>query len=319
MVNERLLVVAFEGWNDAGEAATGALRVIDEVLGTTPLVTVDPELYFDYQFSRPQAYLDESGARRIRWPSAVLSGPQRAGDVPTEVPEADPLLPNTRTDNEGNIFLLVGAEPSRSWQAFISEILDAALAYDIGRILLVGALLSDAPHTRPITVEVTSENAQVRSELDIERSTYEGPVGVLTALGIAAEAVGIETISVWAQVPHYVHNSPSPKAVLALLDTLEEHLQIVVDRGNLMAESEEWERGVDALAAQDSSMAEYIRTLESARDTVTAPEASGEAIAQEFQRYLDTAAEADEGETDGTSEGSTDNNTDNSDEEPDNR
>ncbi|WP_226082257.1 PAC2 family protein [Mycetocola spongiae] len=286
----RLLVVAFEGWNDAGEAATGAVGILRDRLGTVPLMSVDPELYYDYQFTRPTVYLDDKGKRQIRWPGATLYGPAPRTGLDEELPELieDPLLPRSRTDNDSNVYLLLGAEPSRGWQSFVSEVLDSALAHDISRVIVLGAVLADSPHTRPITIECSSENDEVRAELHLERSVYEGPIGILNVLAAGAETVGIPTLSVWASVPHYVHNAPSPKATLALIDKLEELLDIVIPRGELLTEATAWEEGVNALAGEDPDMAGYIRQLEQARDTVEAPEASGEAIAQEFQRYLDT-------------------------------
>ncbi len=153
-------------------------------------------------------------------------------------------------------------------------------------MILLGALLADVPHTRPISVFVSSENTAVRDELDIERSTYEGPVGILSVLAHAAEKAGIPTVSIWASVPHYVHNAPSPKATLALIEKLEEIIEIEIPRGELVAESTAWETGIDVLAGDDDDMAAYIEQLEQARDTVDSPEASGDAIAEEFERYL---------------------------------
>jgi predicted ATP-grasp superfamily ATP-dependent carboligase len=147
-------------------------------------------------------------------------------------------------------------------------------------------MLADVPHTRPITVFASSENAAVRDRFELERSSYEGPVGILSVLGAAAEAAGLPTLSIWASVPHYVHNAPSPKATLALLERLEEFVDLEVDRGSLVEESAAWESGIDALAEDDDEMRAYITQLEQARDTVDSPEASGEAIAEEFERYL---------------------------------
>jgi len=147
-------------------------------------------------------------------------------------------------------------------------------------------MLADVPHSRPISVFTSSENAEVRAQLDIERSGYEGPVGILSVLADAAEKAGITTMSIWASVPHYVHNAPSPKATLAILDKLEEIVDVVIPRGDLVSEAQAWENGIDALAGDDDDMASYIEQLEQARDTVDSPEASGEAIAEEFERYL---------------------------------
>ena len=153
-------------------------------------------------------------------------------------------------------------------------------------VVFLGAMLADVPHTRPISVFVSSENEQLRHELSVEKSSYEGPVGILSVLGEAAEKAGIPTVSIWASVPHYVHNAPSPKATLAIIDKLEELIDVVIPRGELVDESAAWESGIDVLASEDEDMATYIAQLEQARDTVDSPEASGEAIAQEFEKYL---------------------------------
>jgi proteasome assembly chaperone (PAC2) family protein len=266
----RLLVVAFEGWNDAGEAASGAVKALKEVLDVVPIADVDPEDYYDFQLNRPTVEFDDDGKRRVRWPSVTFYGP--ALDV--------------RGTNHDNIYLLLGTEPSRGWRTFATETIDQALTADITGIIILGALLADVPHSRPIAVHASSENAQVREELGVERSSYEGPVGILSIIAVAAEEVGIPVVSLWASVPHYVHNAPSPKATLALLDKLEEFVDVTIPRGDLLDEARAWEDGIDALAEDDDDMKSYIVSLERARDAVEAPEASGEAIAQEFERYL---------------------------------
>jgi len=273
---KRLLVVAFEGWNDAGEAATGAAKLLVERLGLVEIAAVDPELYFDYQFTRPTVVAGDDGVRRLEWPGAAVLGPSGEGDL--DEPVTGP--------GASGLHVLMGAEPARSWKAFAAELIDAALAADIDGMVMLGAMLADAPHTRPLTVFASSENPEVREALCVERSTYEGPVGILSVLADRAERLGIPTVSLWASVPHYVHNAPSPKAVLALLGKLEELTGLSIPRGTLETEAQAWEAGVDALAADDEEMAGYIAQLEQARDAVDAPEASGEAIAQEFERYL---------------------------------
>lgn len=278
----RLLVVAFEGWNDAGEAATGAARSLKDLLELSEITRVDSELYFDYQFNRPVISTGDDGRRTLEWPGAALYGPVEA-PLPG-VPESRDRAESG--SNGGNIYLLLGTEPSRSWKAFTAEVIDAALAADVGGMIFLGAMLADVPHTRPISIFTSSDNAELRAELAVERSSYEGPVGILSVLALGAEAAGIPTMSIWASVPHYVHNAPSPKAMLALIDKLEEIVDVVIPRGELAAEAAEWESGINALAAEDEEMAAYIEQLEQARDTVDSPEASGEAIAQEFERYL---------------------------------
>ncbi|MCP2032804.1 hypothetical protein L1277_002914 [Okibacterium sp. HSC-33S16] len=286
MLNGRLLVVAFEGWNDAGEAATGAARVLQEQLDVSSLFVIDPELYYDYQFNRPMLASDDDGRRRITWPSATLYGPSAVAAEGEPEPLADDAELRVSGANGGNIFLLIGSEPSRSWKAFTAEVVDAALTHDISTIIFLGAMLADVPHTRPISLFASSENDDMRAELELERSSYEGPVGILSVLAEAAEDAGIPTLSIWASVPHYVHNAPSPKAVLSLIDKLEEMVDVVIPRGDLVEEAGEWENGINVLAGDDEDMAAYIAQLEQARDTVESPEASGEAIAKEFERYL---------------------------------
>ncbi len=271
--------MAFEGWNDAGEAASGAAQAVIDHLDLVEIGAVDPELYYDYQFTRPTVAMGDDGVRRLTWPGARLLGP--APGAPDD--EDDERVTGPGADQ---VHVLIGAEPARTWKGFASEIIDGALSAGIEVVVFLGAMLADAPHTRPLSVFVSSDNPEVRDELGIDRPSYEGPVGILSVLSDAAERAGIPTLSLWASVPHYVHNSPSPKAVLALLSKLEEITGLSVPRGSLESDAAAWEAGVDALAADDEDMAAYIEQLEQARDTVDSPEASGEAIAQEFERYL---------------------------------
>ena len=267
-LGRRIIVAAFDGWNDAGEAASAAAALLRADTDYEVVHTVDPELYFDYQYTRPQIGLDAEGHRTLTWPEARL------------------LRPTHRSD-DAEIWLLVGVEPARAWQAFAAEFIDVALREDVTGFVALGSMMSDVPHTRPISVFAGSDNEGVRQALDLERSLYEGPVGILSAIGHAAEGVGIPTASLWASVPHYVAgHTPSPKATLALLDRLQSITGIDVPRGELAVEAVAWEASIDAAAADDEEMSEYIRQLEQTRDTWDSPEASGDAIAQEFERYL---------------------------------
>ncbi|WP_308493818.1 PAC2 family protein [Microbacterium terrisoli] len=264
----RVLVTAFDGWNDAGEAASSAATLLKESRAYEPVFSVDPELYFDYQYTHPQMIAAADGTRTLRWPEATLFRPSR----------------RTRGTQ---LWLLTGVEPARAWQAFCAEIVDVMLREDVTGLIALGSMMSDVPHTRPISVFAGSDNERLRATLDLERSTYEGPVGVLSALAAAAENVGIPTAGLWASVPHYVAgHTPSPKATLALLDKLEELTGASVPRGDLATQSSVWEASIDAAAADDEEMTAYIQQLEAARDTWDSPEASGDAIAREFERYL---------------------------------
>jgi hypothetical protein len=268
-LGRRVLITAFDGWNDAGEAASAAVSLLREQGGYETVFSIDPELYFDYQYTRPQMTSDADGRRFLRWPEATLLRPARRSRGGTE------------------LWLLTGVEPARAWQAFAGEFVDVALREDITGMVALGSMMSDVPHTRPISVFAGSDNERVRTALDLERSTYEGPVGILSVLAEAAAAAGIPSASLWASVPHYVAgHTPSPKATLALLDRLEDITGAEVPRGDLATEALAWEASIDAAAADDEEMSEYIRQLEQTRDTWDSPEASGDAIAQEFERYL---------------------------------
>ena len=254
----RVLIVAFEGWNDAGEAATGAVKSLRDALGVHPIAEIDAEGYFDYQFNRPVTTMGDDGKKKLVWPTVTMYAPATSPDA---------LEVEGRANN--GVYLLLGTEPARSWKSFTAEILGIIQECKIDVIVMLGAMLAD-----------------VRAKFAIERSTYEGPVGILSVIAAAAEEAGIPTLSIWASVPHYVHNAPAPKATLAMIQKLEDLAEVVVPRGDLVEESTAWEDGINALAEDDEDMATYIAQLERARDTVDSPEASGEAIAEEFERYL---------------------------------
>ena len=267
-LGRRVLVVAFDGWNDACEAATAAATQLRESRPYESVYSVDPELYFDYMYTRPQIEADADGRRSLRWPEATIWRPQA-------------------TARGTRLWVLSGAEPARAWKSFAAELVDAALREDITGLVALGSMMSDVPHTRPITVFSGSDNDELRTALGLERSTYEGPVGILSVIAAAAEEAGIPTAALWASVPHYVAgHSPSPKATLALLDRLEAITGAKVARGSLPGDALAWEATIDAAAADDEEMTEYIRQLEQTRDTWDSPDASGDAIAQEFEKYL---------------------------------
>jgi proteasome assembly chaperone (PAC2) family protein len=261
------MIAAFEGWNDAGEAASGAVAHLEEVWESEPIGELDPEDYHDFQVSRPTVLLDDDGSRRITWPTTRLAWARPPGSA-------------------RDVVLVRGIEPSMRWKSFTREILDYAEQLGVGTVVTLGALLADVPHTRPIPVTTTSEDKGLLERLAIEPSRYEGPTGILGVLQEAAARDGLPGLSLWAAVPHYVGQSPSPKATLALLRRVEEMLDVTVPLGDLPEDARAWERGVDELAEEDGEIGDYVRQLERAKDTADLPEASGEAIAREFERYL---------------------------------
>ncbi len=262
-----VMIAAFEGWNDAGDAATDALKLMSEHYGAREVFEVSPDDFYDYQYSRPVVRRGLSGEPKLQWPTTKLSKAS---------------VPGTNLE----LVLLHGWEPSYKWRTFTAELLEQATTLDVDFVVMIGALLADVPHTRPIPVTLTSDTEELRDELNIEAPQYEGPTGIVGVLSHMAALAGFPTISMWAAVPHYVAQSPSPKAELALLRQLEELLGISLPVDPIVEDSEAWERGVNELSEEDPEVAAYVRQLEEAKDTVDLPEATGDAIAREFERYL---------------------------------
>jgi proteasome assembly chaperone (PAC2) family protein len=265
-LDQPILVAAFEGWNDAAESATG---LVDHLLQRFPgqrFADVDPEDYYDFQVNRPIISVGDRGVREITWPATSAYATSISGGP--------------------DLVVVRGIEPSMRWRSFISEIIGLAFELDVERVITVGALLADTPHTRPVPVTSVASDPAIAERLGVELARYEGPTGIVGALTEGFTRAGIETLSFWAAVPHYVAQAPCPKATLALLRALEDALDLTLPVGDLEDEAVAWERGVDELAHDDDEVAEYVRSLEEARDTADLPEASGDAIAREFERYL---------------------------------
>jgi predicted ATP-grasp superfamily ATP-dependent carboligase len=261
-----VMLCAFEGWNDAGDAASGAVLHLEEVWGATQIAEIDPEDYYDFQVSRPEIVI-EDGKREVVWPTTRISI--------ARIPLA------TR-----DVVLVHGIEPSMRWRSFTAELLGAARDLGVEMVVTLGALLADSPHTRPVPVSGTSSDPDIALRMGYEPSAYEGPTGIVGVLQDACATAGIPAVSLWAAVPHYVAQPPCPKATLALLGRIEDLLDVPVPLGDLQEESKAWQIGVDELASEDDEIAAYVRTLEEAVDTAELPEASGDAIAREFERYL---------------------------------
>jgi proteasome assembly chaperone (PAC2) family protein len=260
-----MLIAAFEGWNDAGESASAVVKHLHATWQATPLAEMDPEDYYDYQVNRPTVSL-EAGVRRITWPTTRVSYAR---------------LPAGR-----DIVLVRGIEPNIRWRAYCTELLGLCQDLGVSTVISLGALLAEVPHTRPVPVSAYSSDEGLVRSLGLEQSKYEGPTGIVGVVQDACMRAGLPACSVWARVPHYVANAPNPKGALAILRKLEDLLDLSVDLGDLPEEARAWQRGVDELADDDTEVADYVRSLEEAKDTAELPEASGEAIAREFERYL---------------------------------
>jgi proteasome assembly chaperone (PAC2) family protein len=266
-LTDPVLVAAFEGWNDAGDAASAAVEHLELVWDSSPLAALDPEEYYDFQVNRPTVSLDAEGVRHLAWPTTRVSI--------ARTPEG-----------KRDVVLVRGIEPSMRWRAFCAEILGFAQELGVQLVVTLGALLADTPHTRPVPVSGTTSDAGLARGLGLETSRYEGPTGIVGVLQETCTRADVPAASIWAAVPHYVAQPPCPKATLALLRRVEDLLDVPIPMGDLPEETKAWERGVDELASEDAEVAEYVRTLEEANDAADLPEASGEAIAREFERYL---------------------------------
>ena len=172
------------------------------------------------------------------------------------------------------------------WKSFAHEIMDLADDLDISLYLTLGGLLADTPHSRPITISATGTNQEISKRLNVEVSRYEGPTGILGVLQDCAMKRGIDAISLWAPVPHYASASPSPKATLALINAIEDTLAIAIPLGALPDESSSWQLSIDELTKEDSDIADYVRQLEESKDETELPQATGDSIAREFEKYL---------------------------------
>ncbi len=265
-LHDPIMVVAFEGWNDAGEAATSAVDHLATIWQAEPVAAFDPEDYYDFQVNRPRVVQDD-GNRRVQWRTTRV-------------------LLATATPFERDVVLVNGIEPSFHWRRFTVELMEFAEHLGVRTVVTLGALMADVAHTRPIPVTATSEDAETIRAYDLEASTYEGPTGIIGVVADAAGQAGLTSVSCWAAVPHYAAHSPSPKATLALVSRLEELLDVPVDPADLPDAAHAWERGINELAESDEEVSEYVEALEQAQDTADLPEASGDAIAREFQRYL---------------------------------
>jgi proteasome assembly chaperone (PAC2) family protein len=274
------MLIAFSGWNDAAEAATGAAshilgawtdaeHAINDQVGVVPelIADIDPEEFYDFQVNRPIVDIDESQIRSLTWPGTQIFG--------------------LATPNFDFDFVVVrGVEPSMKWKTFTRDLLDLADDLEVQRIITLGSMLADAPHSRPITVTGSGAHPEIAKRLGVEVSRYEGPTGILGVIADACLRRGIDAISLWAAIPHYASNSPSPKATLALINALEDFLEISLPQGDLHADSLEWESEVDELAREDSDVAEYVKALEESKDSALLSDVSGEDLARELERFL---------------------------------
>ena len=269
-----IMVMAFSGWNDAGEAATGAVEHLLSAWQNEPndvvpelIADIESEEFYDFQVNRPHIFVDDSQIRNITWPTTEIFGV---------------VLPHFERD----LVIVKGTEPSMRWKSFTRELLDLADDLEVSLIITMGSMLADVPHSRPIAVSGSSAHPDLATRLGVEVSSYEGPTGILGIISDGCMRRGIDAVSLWAAIPHYASSSPSPKATLSLVNSLEDFLEITIPPGDLSEAADEWEKDVTEMAKEDSDVAEYVKALEDSKDAAELPDVSGDSIAKEFERYL---------------------------------
>ncbi len=266
------MVCAFQGWNDAGDAASSAVSFLASALEARRFARVDPEDFYDFQANRPSVRFGDSNRRELVWPTV-------------EVFEA----PAPRAPRD--LVLVQGVEPSMHWRAFSSHLVDLAEALGVQMVVSLGALLGDVPHTRPVAMTGYASDPSLVERLGMQSSTYEGPTGIVGVLHHACAEAGLPSASLWAAVPHYVAAAANPKAALALVRRLEGLIGVSVDVSDLESAATDYERQVGLAVQSDPDIQAFVERLEQAaesEDEDSSPEEvpSGDILAREFQRFL---------------------------------
>ncbi len=270
------LIAAFRGWNDAGESATFAARHMGRVWGAERFASIDPEDFYDFQAVRPQVELVDGVTREIRWPSNEFWSVTLPGDQ--------------------DAIFLIGTEPNTKWRTFSDVVVDVAREHDVSLVITLGALLADVPHSRAVHITGTAQDQALIERLNLQRSRYQGPTGIVGVLHDAFARSGIDSASLWAAVPHYLAVSPNPKAALALVHKTVELVGVQAEIGELESASTEYEERVGEIVASDEDIQSYVQMLEERADErdregevdpidpTQIP--SGDSIAAELERYL---------------------------------
>jgi proteasome assembly chaperone (PAC2) family protein len=265
-----VMVCAFRGWNDAAAAASTALATIGNALDAEPIAAIDPEEFFDFQSTRPNVVLEEGEARRIEWPANDFAC--------CRIPTAD-----------RDIVLLDGTEPNLRWRTFSEAVATAADALGVEFVVTLGALIAEVAHTLPVPITGLASSSTLVKELELERSNYEGPTGIVGVVHDVCGRAGIDSASLWAAVPHYVAAVPNPKAALALLRRLEGMIGIAVEASDLEEETGDYERQIARAVAANPEIEDLVARIEAEQvDMIEEGEElpSADSIAQEFQRFL---------------------------------
>ncbi len=272
-LSEPVFVIAFEGWNDAGDAATTAVRHLAREWDARAFASIDPEVFYDFTTTRPHVRFNEQGHREIVWPENIMA--------------------RATVQSGLDVITLVGTEPQLRWRTFCEQIVGLAQQLGVRLVVTVGALLTEVPHTRPTPVYGTAYDDEVTEDLGLVPSRYEGPTGIVGVLHAACADAGLPSASLWAAVPTYVPSAPSPKAAMALVERSAALLETSVSVGDLTAETAAYEEHISELVEADEESRDYVRQLEHAFDTSEDGRAGfdallddPDALVQEVERFL---------------------------------
>ena len=272
-LNRPVMIAAFRGWNDAGDAASFAAQHLQRVWRAESMASVDPETFFDFQDTRPQVELVDGVTRRITWPENEFSAARLRG-APHDV------------------IVLVGTEPNLRWKTFAELVVSVARRHDVQLVITLGALLADVPHSRPVPITGTAVDQELIERLGLQRSRYEGPTGIVGVLHDSLAHAGISSASLWAAVPHYLAVTPNPKAALALVHEAVGLVGWPADVDDLERASAAYEERVSEMVSSDEDVSAYVKLLEDRtdernRDSLEEMELpSGDALAAELETFL---------------------------------
>lgn len=261
-----VLLVAFEGWSDAGDAASSAVEFLSDRWSSRPVASIEAEEFFDFTETRPRAVLDEEGNRQISWPSNEL----RTATVP---------------GLDHDVLLFIGTEPQLRWRTFCRQLTSAAEALGVSYVITLGALLAEVPHTRETSIMGSSQDPGLQVRFGLEASRYEGPAGITSVIHQACVDAGIPSAALWAAVPSYVPGAPSPKATLALVERATSMLGTAIPATDLEIASAAYERQLDELVSEDEETAGYVEQLERRYDSDD-EDATAESLIDEVERFL---------------------------------
>jgi hypothetical protein len=241
VLDNATLIAAFEGWNDAGEAATGAARYVESAIRAVPLAEIDGEEFLDFTVRRPLVRADDSGERSIEWPVTRLSY--------GECGAAQELV------------VAIGVEPHLRWRAYCDVFVSLVARLRVRRVVLLGAYVADVVYSRPVDVTGFASDDGRLEAIGVAPSRYEGPTGIVGVLGERLRAEGVAVLSLWAGLPHYISASPNPRGSLALVQKLASDLPLAIDEAPLRSDAAAFEQKISALVSGDPELTEYVRLL----------------------------------------------------------